>query len=137
MAIVAALTTAMLLLVPGPWPVQAAAGNILLLIADDFGVDLAGFYAVPGRVETTPPPPPTPNLTALARQGVLFPRAWASPTLSPTRAGILTGRYGFRTAPATPNGATCRSSHRTRSRCPRSSAPRPPATGSRTSANGT
>ena len=97
MAIVAALTTAMLLLVPGPWPVQAAAGNILLLIADDFGVDLAGFYAVPGRVETTPPPPPTPNLTALARQGVLFPRAWASPTCSPTRAGILTGRYGFRT----------------------------------------
>ena len=38
-----------------------------------------------------------PNLRALAKKGVLFTRVWASPWCSPTRAEILTGRYGFRT----------------------------------------
>ena len=76
---------------------QAAGPNILLLIADDFGVDVASFYPKDSRRETTPPAPPMPNLQALARQGVLFTRVWASPWCSPTRAEILTGRYGFRT----------------------------------------
>jgi arylsulfatase A-like enzyme len=78
-------------------PVQAATGNILLLIADDMGVDVTGFYPSGVRVATTPPAPPTPNLAALAADGVLFTRAWAYPLCSPTRAAILTGRYGFRT----------------------------------------
>ena len=38
-----------------------------------------------------------PNLQALAKKGVLFTSAWASPWCSPTRAQILTGLYGFRT----------------------------------------
>ena len=76
---------------------QAAGQNILLLVADDFGVDVASFYPKGPRRETTPPAPPMPNLQALARQGVLFTRAWASPWCSPTRAEMLTGRYGFRT----------------------------------------
>ena len=76
---------------------QAAGQNILLLIADDFGVDVASFYPKGSRRETTPPAPPMPNLQALARRGVLFTRAWASPWCSPTRAEMLTGRYGFRT----------------------------------------
>jgi arylsulfatase A-like enzyme len=88
LAVVAALTTAS--------PAQAAR-NILLIIADDFGVDVAGFYPTSIRKPTTPPPPPTPNLAALARQGVLFANAWAAPMCSPTRAMIITGRYGFRT----------------------------------------
>ena len=73
-----------------------AARNILLIIADDFGVDVAGFYPTSVRKPTTPPPPPMPNLTALARRGVLFSQAWANPYCSPTRATIITGRYGFR-----------------------------------------
>jgi arylsulfatase A-like enzyme len=38
-----------------------------------------------------------PHLTALAQQGVIFTRVWASPWCSPTRAQILTGRHNFRT----------------------------------------
>lgn len=38
-----------------------------------------------------------PNLTALARSGVLFSNAWATPLCAPSRAALFTGRYGFRT----------------------------------------
>jgi arylsulfatase A-like enzyme len=72
--------------------------NILLIIADDFGVDVAAFYpTTASRRATTPPAPPTPNLARLARQGVLFRDAWGNMECSPTRATIMTGRYGFRT----------------------------------------
>jgi arylsulfatase B len=72
--------------------------NILLIVADDFGVDVAEFYpTTAGRRATTPPAPPMPNLVRLAGQGVLFRDAWANMECSPTRATILTGRYGFRT----------------------------------------
>ena len=71
--------------------------NILLILLDDFGVDVAGFYPPESRTETTIPPPPTPNLSRLARDGVLFDNAWANPFCAPSRATILTGRYGFRT----------------------------------------
>lgn len=76
---------------------QAASRNVLLLIGDDIGIDAAEFYPTPDRRATTPPAPPTPNLSRLARNGVLFRSAWANPLCVPTRATILTGRYGFRT----------------------------------------
>jgi arylsulfatase A-like enzyme len=75
-------------------PLRAAGtNNILLLIADDYGMDSSSLY------NTTPGAslPPTPNLVALAQRGVLFRNAYASPLCSPTRACILTGQYGFRT----------------------------------------
>lgn len=82
---------------PGP------ARNILLVIADDFGVDAARFYPTTAdRRATTPPAPPTPNLAALARKGVLFRRAWTTPWCSPTRAALLTGRHSFRTGVGVP-----------------------------------
>lgn len=72
--------------------------NVLLIIADDMGVDVSGFYpASAGRLATNPPPPPTPTLQAPASQGVVFSAAWAYMECSPTRATIFTGRYGFRT----------------------------------------
>jgi len=64
--------------------------NILLVIADDVGVDKIGAYG------ENPEAPATPNIDRLAEQGLLFRRAFANPKCSPTRAGILTGRYGFR-----------------------------------------
>lgn len=85
------------LLLGGQREAHAAPRNVLLLIADDFGVDVARFYPAPTRRETTPPAPPMPNLTALAQRGILFTRAWTAPWCSPTRAMVLTGRYGFRT----------------------------------------
>ena len=67
--------------------------NVLLIIADDVGIDsLALFNDDPSASF-----PPTPTLDGLAQRGVLFSKAYAYPTCSPTRAAILTGRYGFRT----------------------------------------
>ena len=72
--------------------------NVLLIIADDMGVDVSGFYpSSAGRLATNPAPPSTPNLQALANKGVIFSAAWAYMECSPTRATIFTGRYGFRT----------------------------------------
>lgn len=65
-------------------------GNFLILLADDMGVDMVGAYGVGTDL------PPTPNLDALAAQGVRFNNAWANPVCSPTRAALQTGRYSFR-----------------------------------------
>src|SRR6185436_15380845 len=66
-------------------------GNVLLIVGDDIGNDFIHCYG------EHPLAPPTPNIDALAADGVLFKNAYASPTCSPTRASILTGRYPFRT----------------------------------------
>ncbi len=65
--------------------------NVLLILADDIGVDILEAY---GEGEGFPV---TPTIDRMAHQGVLFRNAWATPKCSPTRATILTGRYGFRT----------------------------------------
>ena len=75
-----------------------ATDNVLLLIADDYGVDSMGLYAPTQDVA------PTPNLDALAGNGILFTQFWANPICSPTRAAILTGRHGFRTGVGSPAG---------------------------------
>jgi arylsulfatase A-like enzyme len=64
--------------------------NILLVIADDVGVDQISAYGVDDSART-------PTVDALAADGVRFTRVWANPVCSSTRATILTGRYGFRT----------------------------------------
>lgn len=65
--------------------------NVLLIIADDLGVDKLGVYDEGSNV------PSTPTIDSLAANGVLFRNAWAHPVCSPTRAAIVTGRYAFRT----------------------------------------
>ena len=76
---------------------QVPQRNILLIIADDYGIDATRFYPKTDRRVTTPPAPATPNLTQLAAGGLLFRNARAQPSCSATRATIMTGRYGFRT----------------------------------------
>ncbi|MFM8892986.1 MAG: sulfatase-like hydrolase/transferase, partial [Planctomycetia bacterium] len=81
------------LVVPGVWctpaaPAAAAARrpNILVIVADDLGYADPGFQG--GRDI------PTPNLDALAAGGVRCTSGYVSgPYCSPTRAGLLTGRY--------------------------------------------
>ena len=66
--------------------------NVVLIIADDLGKDYCDIY--PDH-ETN-----VVNLTNVRRllpRGVVFNNAWSNPLCSPTRAGILTGRYSFRT----------------------------------------
>ncbi len=76
---------------PGPIPSPAAKPNILLIIADDMGLD-----ATPGFSEGSVKPS-MPNLEALMSTGVSFRNFWSAPVCSPTRATILTGRYGVKT----------------------------------------
>ena len=86
------------LLVLGAWsfsfPLHAAPQNILLLIADDYGVDSSSLY---NSTNTGAQLPPTPNINSLASNGVVFTKAYANPVCSPTRACLLTGQFGFRT----------------------------------------
>jgi arylsulfatase A len=64
--------------------------NIVFFLADDFGFGDAGFQSPKSRI-------PTPNLDRLAKQGIHFTDAH-DPTAvcTPTRYGILTGRYCWR-----------------------------------------
>jgi arylsulfatase B len=65
--------------------------NVVLIIADDLGTDYLGFY------ENHKDTAAMPNIRKLLKKGVRFSRAWSNPLCSPTRSGILTGRYSFRT----------------------------------------
>jgi arylsulfatase B len=65
--------------------------NILLIIADDLGKD-----AITGFAEGTIKPA-TPYIDALRNAGLLFSNVWVYPTCSPTRASVITGKYGYRT----------------------------------------
>ncbi|WP_414664379.1 sulfatase-like hydrolase/transferase [Horticoccus sp. 23ND18S-11] len=60
--------------------------NILLIVGDDMGYADVGFHGCKDI--------PTPHLDALAASGVRFTNGYVSgPYCSPTRAGLLTGRY--------------------------------------------
>lgn len=65
--------------------------NILLIIADDMGLDASPGYDY-GSIK-----PYMPNIEDLSKTGITFSNVWSNPTCSPTRATILTGKYGFRT----------------------------------------
>ena len=68
----------------------AAAPNIVYILADDFGYGDAGCYNPKSKI-------PTPNIDRLAREGMRFTDAHSgSAVCSPTRYGILTGRYAWR-----------------------------------------
>ena len=65
--------------------------NILLIIADDLGVDASNGYQDSDIL------PNTPNLDALRADGLTFKNAWAAPKCTPTRANIMSGKYGIKT----------------------------------------
>ncbi len=90
----ASLILAALVLLPLVSLRAATNRNILLIVADDYGVDSSSLY---NSTNSGASLPPTPNLTALATNGVLFRKAYSNPTCSPTRSCMITGRYGFRT----------------------------------------
>mgnify|MGYP000737118240 CR=1 FL=1 len=65
--------------------------NILLIISDDMGLDATPNYPI-GSTK-----PNMPNLESFMANGITFSNVWANPLCSPTRASILTGKFGFRT----------------------------------------
>ena len=65
--------------------------NILLIIADDMGLDATPGYNI-GSLK-----PNMPTLQGLMTSGLKFNNLWSNPTCTPTRGTIITGKYGFRT----------------------------------------
>lgn len=69
--------------------VAADRPNVLVFLSDDVGW---GEYGFQGATDI-----PTPNIDSIARNGVRFTQGYVSgPYCSPTRAGLLTGRYQTR-----------------------------------------
>lgn len=65
--------------------------NIVFIMADDMGYGDVGCYNAESKI-------PTPNMDRLAKQGIRFTDAHTpSAVCSPTRYGIVTGRYCWRT----------------------------------------
>jgi arylsulfatase A-like enzyme len=68
---------------------EAGKPNILLIVGDDMGYADVGFHGCKDI--------PTPNLDEIAKSGMQFTNGYVSgPYCSPTRAGLMTGRYQVR-----------------------------------------
>ena len=80
-----------------PPPAPAARYNIALVIVDDIGVDGLAFTREPTDQYAR-----TPVLNQLADEGMVFERAYAMPSCSPTRYTIASGRYGRRAGISAP-----------------------------------
>jgi len=75
---------------PAPSAAADSRPNIILVMADDQGWGQTGYYGNPVLK--------TPNLDAMAANGLRFDRYYAAaPVCSPTRASVLTGRTNLRT----------------------------------------
>ena len=82
--------------------------NILLIIADDMGVDFTPGYNV-GDTK-----PFMPNLSQLQADGIIYENVWSAPICAPTRASIITGKYGIHNGVLnTSNAGTLKDSEKT------------------------
>jgi arylsulfatase A-like enzyme len=96
----AILFAPLVLAAPGSRP------NVLIIVADDLGVDKVGAYAAdadPDYASRATALPQTPVMDQLASAGVRFTDAWANPNCSPTRASVQTGQHAFRHGVGSPN----------------------------------
>lgn len=71
-----------------PTEPESSKPNILLIIADDQGVDASAQYAYSSDV------PNTPIINALAEHGIVFDNVWATPACTTTRGTMITGQHG-------------------------------------------
>ncbi|WP_459557324.1 sulfatase family protein [Lacunimicrobium album] len=84
-----ALLTSLACFVPGQLSAEESKPNFLLILADDCGWGEFGFQ---GASDV-----PTPHIDSIAAKGVKFTQGYVScPVCSPTRAGLMTGRYQTR-----------------------------------------
>ena len=101
------------------YSISARRPNILLIIADDIGIDVTtdmypnlisdlldlygpGGHNHPNYLNIDGNPASTPVLDQLAQQGMVFSSAWAQPVCSPTRAAIITGLFADKTGVTAP-----------------------------------
>jgi len=66
--------------------------NVLLIIADDLGSDALEGFAIQDGIF-----PHTPVIHSLRENGVSYMNNWATPQCAPTRASIISGKYGIKT----------------------------------------
>jgi len=78
---------AIALLMTGHVTTVAEPPNIVHIVADDLGWNDVGFHGSEIK---------TPIIDQLASESVVLDRFYVTPICSPTRAGVLTGRYPFR-----------------------------------------
>ena len=62
--------------------------NIVFILIDDMGYECVGAY---GSATYK-----TPNIDALAKDGVRFTYAWAQPLCTPSRVELMTGKYNYK-----------------------------------------
>ena len=79
-------TASVLVAAAAPTPAKP---NIIFILADDYGIGEVGCYGSDNYK--------TPNIDALARSGTRYTHGYTISLCGPSRAQILTGRYGFRT----------------------------------------
>src|SRR5690349_3596772 len=80
-----------------PLQQRAARPNILFCFADDWG-RYASIFAVMEKQPSPNQVVKTPNVDRVAREGVLFRRAFVNaPSCTPCRSSLLSGRYFFNT----------------------------------------
>ncbi len=72
--------------------------NIIYILADDLGIGDVSCYGADLYK--------TPNIDMLAKNGMQFNNAYTLPLCGPSRATILTGRYGFRTSAVNQDNVT-------------------------------
>ncbi|MEL7339605.1 MAG: sulfatase-like hydrolase/transferase, partial [Bacteroidota bacterium] len=75
------------LLIVACQPLPKQKPNIVIILADDLGYADVGFHGSDIQ---------TPHLDQLAKQEVRLENFYSCPMCSPTRAGLMTGRYPIR-----------------------------------------
>ena len=75
---------------------RGALPNILIVVADDVGWADMGYHGSEIR---------TPNIDKLAAEGIKLEHHYVAPVCSPTRAGLMTGRYWSRFGCTSPSNA--------------------------------
>jgi arylsulfatase A len=69
-------------------PKEVRKPNVVLIMADDVSWEAFGCYGAEDYK--------TPNIDALAKQGVRFAHCYSTPICTPSRVEIMTGQYSFR-----------------------------------------
>jgi arylsulfatase A-like enzyme len=85
------LCAALAVWLAGPWPAAADARkpNLIIFYADDLGYGECGCYGCKDI--------PTPHIDSIAKNGVRFTQGYVAATYcSPSRAGLMTGKYPTR-----------------------------------------
>ena len=89
------LATALLAILGTLCAAQLEAGdrpNVVLMLSDNLGYGDIGAYGSGGDIRGMP----TPNLDQLASDGLMLTQFFVEPGCTPSRAGLMTGRYSVR-----------------------------------------